>query len=170
MVDKKGAESVDDEFQWQIIHNYIDIMADKIVDEDVGAVSTSDENTDGYYLVKWCGNPYTLQENLVNTTFSDNQVIEQGEMVCDAVYYNPVPYDNMKTWYELSNDKALIPLQQVLRTGIIMESLSDENKPINCGKKFMRCLKRKKVKKITESDIDEIVEEIERRLDIDVEA
>ena len=34
----------------------------------------------------------------------------------------------------------------------------------------MRCLKRKKVKKITESDIDEIVEEMERRLDIDVEA
>ena len=34
----------------------------------------------------------------------------------------------------------------------------------------MRCLKRKKVKKITESDIDKIVEEMERRLDIDVEA
>ena len=34
----------------------------------------------------------------------------------------------------------------------------------------MRCLKRKKVKKITESDIDEIVKEMERRLDIDVEA
>ena len=77
MVDKKGAENVDDEFQRQIIHNYIDFMADKIVDEDVGAVSTSDENTDGYYLVKWCGNPCTLQENLVNTTFSNNQVIEQ---------------------------------------------------------------------------------------------
>ena len=34
----------------------------------------------------------------------------------------------------------------------------------------MRCLKRKKVKKITELEIDEIVEEMERRLDIDVEA
>ena len=55
-------------------------------------------------------------------------------MVCDAVYYNPVPYNNMKHWYELSNDKALIPLQQVLHTGIVMESLSYENKPINRGK------------------------------------
>ena len=86
MVNKKGAEDVDDEFQRQIIHNCIDIRTDKIVDEDAGTVSTSDENTDGYYLMKWCGNPYTLQENLVNTTFSDNQVIEQEDMVCDAVY------------------------------------------------------------------------------------
>ena len=31
-------------------------------------------------------------------------------------------------------------------------------------------MKREKVKKITESDIDEIVKEMERRQDIDVEA
>ena len=51
-----------------------------------------------------------------------------------------------------------------------MESLSDTNKPSKLGKKFIRCLKRKKVVKINESDIDEIVEEMERREDIDVDA
>ena len=77
---------------------------------------------------------------------------------------------NMKHWYELSSHEALIPLQQVLHTGIKMESLSDANKPSNSGTKFIRCLKRNKVLKINESDIDEIFEEMERREDIDVDA
>jgi len=51
-----------------------------------------------------------------------------------------------------------------------MESLSDANKPSNSDKKFIRCLKRKKLLKINESDIDEIFEEMERREDIDVDA
>ena len=91
-------------------------------------------------------------------------------MVCDALYYNPVPYNDMKHWYELSSHEALIPLQQVLHTGIKMESLSDANKPSNSGTKLFRSLKRIKVLKINESDIDKIFEEIERREDIDVDA
>ena len=51
-------------------------MAEKIINGDVGAVSTSDEKTDGYYLVKWCGSPYKLQESLVNTSFLGNGTIE----------------------------------------------------------------------------------------------
>ena len=71
-------------------------MAEKIINRDVGAVSTSDDKTDGYYLIKWCGNPYTLQESLVNTSFLGNNTIESGAMVCDAVYLNPLPYENLK--------------------------------------------------------------------------
>ena len=170
LVDKVGADNADDEFKEQIIRNYISIMEEKIKDGDVGAVSTSDNNTDGYYLVKWCSDPYTLQEDIMNTTFTDYEVIEIGDMVCDGLYYNPLPYDDMKHWYELSSHEALIPLQQVLHTGIKMESLSDANKPSKSGKKFIRCLKRKKVVKINESDIDEIFEEMERREDINVDA
>ena len=91
LVDKEGADNVDDKFKQQIIHNYISIMEEKIKDGDVGAVSTSDNNTDGYYLVKWCSDPYTLQEDIMNTTFTDYEVIEEGDMVCDALYYNLVP-------------------------------------------------------------------------------
>ena len=170
MVDKVGADNADDEFKEQIIRNYISIMEEKIKDGDVGAVSTSDNNTDGYYLVKWCSDPYTLQEDIMNTTFTDYEVIEKGDMVCDALYYNPLPYDDMKHWYELSSHEALIPLQQVLHTGIKMESLSDANKPSKSGKKIIRCLKRKNIVKINESDIDEIFEEMERREDINVDA
>ena len=71
-------------------------MKEKIIGGDVGTVSTSDNNTDGYYLVKWYGDPYTLQENIVNSTFSGYEVIKQGHMVCNALYYNPVPYNDMK--------------------------------------------------------------------------
>ena len=170
LVDKVGASNADDEFTEQIIRNYISIMEEKIKDGDVGAVSTSDNNMDGYYLVKWCSDPYTLQEDIMNTTFTDYEVIEKGYMVCDGLYYNPLPYDDMKHWYELSSHEVLIPLQQVLHTGIKMESLSDANKPSNSGTKLFRCLKRRKVLKINESDIDEIFEEMERREDIDVDA
>ena len=51
-----------------------------------------------------------------------------------------------------------------------MESLSDANKPSNSGTKLFRSLKRRKVLKINESDIDEIFEEMERREDIDIDA
>ena len=46
LVDKVGADNEDDEFKEQIIRNYISIMEEKIKDGDVGAVSTSDNNTD----------------------------------------------------------------------------------------------------------------------------
>ena len=75
LVEKQGAVNVDEEFQEQIIHNYIDLMAEKIINGDVGALLTSDENTGGYYVVKWCGNPYKLQESLVNTSFLGKDTI-----------------------------------------------------------------------------------------------
>lgn len=33
-----------------------------MIDGDVGAFSPSDEDTDGSYLVNWCGNSYTLKK------------------------------------------------------------------------------------------------------------
>ena len=170
MVDKKGTENEDEEFQQQIIHNCMDLMAEKIAEGEVGAVSTSDDKTDGYYLVKWCGIPYTLQESVVNRSFSDNDIMEPGEMVCKAIYYNPVQLEDMKYWYVLSKYEALIPLQQVLRTDIKMHPISADNKPNGKGPKTMRNLKRRKVVKIDESDVEEIGEEMARREDIDVEA
>ena len=76
----------------------------------------------------------------------------------------------MKYWYFLSKYEALIPLQQVLRTGIKMHPISNENKPNVKGQKAMRNLKRRKAVKIDESDVEEIGEEMARREDIDVEA
>ena len=171
MVEKQGADNVDEKFQEQIIHNYINLMTEKITNGYVGAVSTSDEKTDGYYLVKWCGNLYTLQESLVNTSFLGNNTIESGAMVCDAVYLNPLPYENLKkNWYEVTTHKALIPLQQVLRTGIKMNSLSDDNKTSSSGKKFLRFMKQRTAVKIDESEVEEISEEMARRFDVDIEA
>ena len=51
-----------------------------------------------------------------------------------------------------------------------MNSLSDDNKPSSSGKKFLRCLKRRKAVKIDESEVEEICEEMARRFDIDIEA
>ena len=38
--------------------------ADEIEYNTMGAFQTSDKNTHGYYIVKWTGNAYTLQENI----------------------------------------------------------------------------------------------------------
>ena len=51
-----------------------------------------------------------------------------------------------------------------------MNSLSDDNKSSNSGKKFLRCLKRRKAVKIEDSEVEEICEEMARRFDIDIEA
>ena len=148
----------------------MDLNLEKIAEGEVGAVLTYDDKTDGYYLVKWCGIPYTLQESVVNTSFSDNDTMEPGEMVCKAMYYNPVQLEDMRYWYVLSRYEALIPLQQVLRTSIKMHRISADNKPNVKGQKLIRNLKRRKAVKIDESDVEEIGKETARREDIDIEA
>lgn len=76
-------------------------------------------------------------------------------------------YNNIKHWYKVSGDKALIPLQQVLHTNIIIQSLLDENKPSNSGEIFGMS-ETEKVLNINKLDTDKIVNKMEIRQDIDI--
>ena len=47
-----------------VLQGITQAAADKIEYNTMGAFQTSDCNTYGYYIVKWTGNAYTLQENI----------------------------------------------------------------------------------------------------------
>ena len=55
---------------------------------------TNDEATQGYYLVKCITEPHTVQEN---------RVMNGVEIICDAVFWNPVP--NAIDWYKPMNKR-----------------------------------------------------------------
>jgi len=52
------------------------MLAEEIKEGAVGDVVTSDEATDGFYLVKWSGTPFTDQET--------------GELLCEGKYFHRV--------------------------------------------------------------------------------
>ena len=47
----------------------------------MGAFQTSDYNTHGYYIVKWTGNAYTLQEKYKCHAFNSPVITYEGELV-----------------------------------------------------------------------------------------
>ena len=49
-----------------------------------GAFSTLDEDADGYYVVKWKSEPYTLQEDEELKEYTPAIVLKAGALVCDA--------------------------------------------------------------------------------------
>ena len=47
-------------------------------------------NTHGYYIVKWTGNAYTLQEKNKCHAFDPPVIITEGELVCKAKFMTPM--------------------------------------------------------------------------------
>jgi hypothetical protein len=73
----------------------------QIVSANVGAISTDDPLTDGYYMIQWDGAPYeteaaitTLQGTMPST------FVSKGEWLCAAFYWYKVP--RTKHWYTSS--------------------------------------------------------------------
>ena len=56
----------------------------------MGAFQTSDCNTNGYYIVQWTGNAYTLQEKNKCHAFNPPVIIPEGEIVCLAKFITPM--------------------------------------------------------------------------------
>ena len=93
-----------------------------------GAMRTNDKATQGYYLVKWITEPYTVQEDTVMMRVEPQQSPFVGEKMCDAVFWNPVP--NAIDWHiPISKREGLvmIRLKYVLITGVTMRMISDNN-------------------------------------------
>ena len=52
----------------------------------MGEFQNIDCNTHGYYIVKWTGNKYTLQEKYKCNAFNPPVIIPEGELVCPAKF------------------------------------------------------------------------------------
>ena len=121
----------------------------------VGAVGTIDEAAMGYYIVKWLSEPYALQVDAEGIS----GIVTAGAMVVDGLYFNRVqraPY-----WYTQSEERSIIEVKHVLRSGLHLEEISVTNKlPRACNQLEAT---RKNAGKFTMQEHEIIMEEAERR-------
>ena len=73
-----------------VLHGMNHAAADEIEYNNMGAFQTSDCNTHGYYIFKWTGNAYTLQEIYKCHAFNHPVIIPKGELVCPYKFMNPM--------------------------------------------------------------------------------
>ena len=102
-----------------ILHGIEARMHERILIGPFGAMRTNDEATQEYYLVKWITELCTVQENTVMKGVESQQSAFAGEIICDAVVWNPVP--NAIDWYAPMSKRegmVMIRLKQVLVTGV----------------------------------------------------
>ena len=64
-----------------VLQGMTQAAADEIEYNTMGAFQNSDCNTHGYYIVKWTGNAYTLQEKYKCHAFDPPVIIPEGGLV-----------------------------------------------------------------------------------------
>ena len=57
-----------------------------------GAMRIDAVSTDGYYVLQWTSEPYTLQKYKEIEDYTPLIIVCVGEMVCDAICINPVHF------------------------------------------------------------------------------
>ena len=111
-----------------IIHGIEARINEGILIGHFGAMRTNDEATQEYYLVKWITEPYKGQEDTIMKEVDPQQSTFSREIVCDAVFWNPVP--NAIDWYTPMSKReglVVIRLKQVLITYVTMIEISENN-------------------------------------------
>ena len=114
-----------------ILHGIKTRMNERILIGTFGAMRINDEAAQGYYLVKWITEPHTVQDDTVMMGVKPQQYDFSGEIICDALFWNPVP--NAIDWYTPMKKRegmVMIRLKQVLITGVTMKMISDNNMQI----------------------------------------
>ena len=94
----------------------------------MGAFKTSACNSHGYYIVKWTGNAYTLQEKNKCHAFNPPVIIPEGELVCQDKFMTPM----IKTshWYHEPN-KAIPVMVKLKQVVMPLFELIQENNTTN---------------------------------------
>ena len=132
-------------------------MAEAIFENGFGAIMTEDKQAHGYYLVEWCGLPYTLQE--------DSDEIQAGDLVCEATYLNQV--ERAPYWYTPSDMTTVVRLQHVVGADLEMNQPSASIKlPSNCKHKDAV---RKGARRLSVYSHELLLDEINRRDALDYE-
>ena len=112
-----------------ILRGFETRMSEKILTTMYGAMRPDDEITDGYYVVQWTSEPYTLQEDKDINCYIPSVTAYAGEDICDAVFLNPV--NSAKYWLTPMNKRdggIAVRLKQVLLSNITMMKIDKNNK------------------------------------------
>ena len=91
----------------------------------MGAFQTSKCNTHGYYIVKWTGNAYTLQEKYKCHAFDPPVIIPEGELVFSANFITVMK--KTSHWYNKTNEAIplMVKLKQVVMP--LIELIQENN-------------------------------------------
>ena len=89
-----------------VLQGMTQAAADEIEYNTMGTFQTSDKNTHGYYIVKWTGNAYTLQEKYKCHAFDPPVIIPEVELVCKAKFMTPIK--KTSHWYHETNEAILV--------------------------------------------------------------
>ena len=81
----------------------------------IGVFKTSDSNMPGYYICRWIGNAYTLQEKYTCHAFYPPVIIPEDELVCPAKFMTLM----RKTSYWYHEPDEAIPVMVKLKEVVI---------------------------------------------------
>ena len=118
----------EEEAHAQLLEGVMEMMAETVKANQYGAFSTEDEDADGYYIVKWTSDPYTLQEDVELPEYTPAMKIKAGALVCDAEYYNKLP--QARLWYTPTKGeerKTLVRMVQVVAADLKLAPISETN-------------------------------------------
>lgn len=107
-----------------------------IASNNFGAIETADpEATDGYYLIKWIGDPYTLQEDTYVEGYKKGK-LPAGSTVCRGVYFFEVA--GARKWYcpppiVTDNHKKIFPIRYVVNTNVQVFSIGENGATLPNG-------------------------------------
>ena len=76
----------EEEIYETILHGIEARMNERILIGTFGAMRMDDETTQGYYLVKWIAEPYTVQDDIIMKGVVPKQTAFDGEIICDALF------------------------------------------------------------------------------------
>jgi hypothetical protein len=157
-VPRKDADPLDiEEAQREVLGGIVTQMAEAIQEGSYGAVMTEDEDTHGYYIVRWASVPFASQED------TDEWMI--GELICDATYHNPV--GRARNWYTAGDDCVTIRVQHVVAADLELQKPSNQIKlPSTCNR---REALNKKATRLSDDSHLRILDEINRRDILDYE-
>jgi hypothetical protein len=158
-----------DEAQVYALKGIETINSEQVEMGNHGAFSTDDPSADGYYIVQWTGDPYTLQDDLPLESSTD--CIPAGEIVCDARYYCKIP--RAFRWYIPEKTRAgedlvtTVRMKQVVAPNLTLEGASNQNQlPNGCNKRQITPLGPKR---ISEHQHCSVLDEIARLEEMDYE-
>ena len=160
---KQSDPSEEEEAREEVLAGMTEMMAQSIETGKYGAFATTDEDADGYYVVKWTSEPYTLQDSIDTAKYG--WAMKAGELVCDAEYYNKV--GGASLWYSPTKGeerKVKVRVQQVVAADLTMLPISSTNAlPANMGKKAKQHATGLNAVRLDGDEHEQVLDEINRR-------
>ena len=150
-----------------ILNSLAHNLASTITENSYGSVNTDDPQTEGFYIVMFTSEPYSLQEE-INV---HGDIINCGTLVCDAKYCSPAQINSR--WYVHLSDEGnetTIQVSKILTTQLSVEVVSDTSHLDRSVKTITQSeLSIKKPFKLSDFDYDCIRDKQQRREDIEYE-